>query len=278
MELWFHERETDHLYIRCRIDRVLHRERSRFQDIAVLESPEMGRMLVLDGIVQTTLRDEFVYHEMMAHVPLYSHPDPRRVLVVGGGDGGTVREVLKHPGVEEVHLVEIDERVIEVCRRFLPELAGALSDPRVTIHIEDGVAYLAREADRYDVVIVDSTDPVGPGVGLFTEAFYASVARALRPGGLMVTQTESPFFNPALVQRIYRNIAAAFPRVFVFLADVPIYSIGLWSFTLGSKGPDPRAPRLGPGELPPFPTRYYTPEVHRAAFALPRYVRDLLAG
>jgi len=277
LDLWMKEKENDDLYIGIRLSRVLHQERSRFQDIAIVDTPALGRMLVLDGIVQTTVKDEFTYHEMIVHVPMMSHPNPRRVLVIGGGDGGTVREVLKHPTVERVDLVEIDERVIALCRQYLPELSAHLDDPRVRIVVADGLEYVKRVHGEYDVVIVDSSDPLGPAVGLFQEAFYRDVYRALADGGLMVAQTESPFMTPQLVKETAAAIGRAFPpQSYVYLAVVPIYSVAEWSFTVGTKGPDPRSPRIADDAELPFPTKYYTPEVHRAAFALPRYVRELL--
>jgi len=277
LQLWLREKENDDLHIGIRVSRVVHRERSRFQDIAIVDTPALGRMLVLDGIVQTTVKDEVAYHEMIAHVPLFTHPDPRNILVIGGGDGGTVREVIKHPGVERVDLVEIDERVIAVCREYLPELSGGLDDPRVRVIVADGIEYVTNVRGKYDVVIVDSSDPIGPAVGLFTEQFYRNVHRALADGGLMVAQTESPFFTPDLVQAVTAAIGRVFPpRAHLYLANVPIYSIADWSFTMGTKGPDPLSPRIAPGEKLPFPTRYYTPQLHRAAFVLPRYVQELL--
>ncbi|MBO8141349.1 MAG: polyamine aminopropyltransferase [Firmicutes bacterium] len=277
MELWLRETESDDLHINVRVSRVLHQERSPYQDIAIVDTPGLGRALVLDGIVQTTVRDEFYYHEMLAHVPLFSHPCPRRVLVVGGGDGGTVREVLKHRTVQAVDLVEIDERVIDVCRRHLPELSRGLHDPRVNIIVADALEYVKDVTGRYDVALIDSSDPLGPAVGLFNETFYRNVFRALADGGLMVAQTESPFTTPDLVRDTFAAVGRAFVGgAYVYLSPVPIYSLGEWSFTVGTKGPDPRAPRPGVQEPLDFRTRYYTPDVHRAVFALPRYVQELL--
>lgn len=277
LELWFKEIETKDLHIGFRVSNVLHRERSEFQDIAIMDTPSFGRMLVLDGIVQTTVKDEFFYHEMIAHVPLFSHPNPRRVLVIGGGDGGTVREVLKHDSVEHVDLVEIDGRVIELCREYLPELSHGLDDPRVNILVTDGLKYVKDVRDAYDVVIVDSSDPLGPAVGLFREEFYRDVAHVLEDDGLMVAQTESPWLTPEIVRDVVGAIGNAFPpKAYLYLTTVPIYSLGQWSFTLGTKGIDPRQPRLASDEAPPFPTRYYTADIHRAAFSLPRFTRELL--
>src|SRR5690554_2194506 len=231
-------------------------------------------MLVLDGIIMTTEKDEFFYHEMITHVPLHTHPRPEQVLVVGGGDGGTVREVLKHPTVSRVVLAEIDEGVINAARKYLPALAGGLSDPRVEIEITDAILYVREHRNEFDVVIVDSTDPVGPGVGLFTKEFYQDVYKALKDGGLMVAQTESPVNNKELVQKIHRTLQEVFPLVRLYLGPVPTYPSGLWSYTLASKGPDPVA--VPDERFLALETKYYTPEIHRAALALPPFIREWL--
>lgn len=277
MELWFKEVENKDAYIGLRVSNVLHRERSEFQDIAILDTPVFGRMLVLDGIVQTTVKDEHFYHEMIAHVPLFAHPNPRRVLVIGGGDGGTVREVLKHETVEHVDMVEIDGRVVELCKEYLPELSHGLNDPRVDVKVTDGLKYVKTVRNEYDVVIVDSSDPLGPAVGLFREEFYRDVAAALKDDGVMVAQTESPWLTPDVVRDIVQAVSNAFDsKAYLYLTTVPIYSLGQWSFTMGTKGLDPRRSRLALDEMPPFETKYYTPEIHAAAFALPRATRKLL--
>jgi len=272
MELWFAERETDHMRVEIRIDDVLFRRRSEYQDVCIVESRELGRMLVLDGIIQTSMRDEFVYHEMLAHVPLFIHPKPERVLVIGGGDGGTVREVLKHPEVKRVHLVEIDALVVEASKRYLPELAGKLDDPRVEVKIADGIEFVKNRRQAYDVVLIDSSDPLGPAEGLFTSEFYGNVAAALKKDGVMAAQSESPFFTPGLVESIYRSIRSHFATVRLYTASVPTYSSGPWGFMFASKRRlDSIAPRR---TRPQMKTRYYTPDVHKAAFVLPRYMDE----
>lgn len=278
MELWFKEVETKDLHIGFRVRHVLHRERSEFQDIAIMDTPSFGRMLALDGIVQTTVNDEFFYHEMIVHVPLMSHPHPERVLVIGGGDGGTVREIVKHNSVQHVDMVEIDGRVIELCREYLPELSHALDDERVRIHVADALEYIKNvEPETYDVVIVDSSDPLGPAVGLFKQQFYEDVARSLKPGGLMVAQTESPWLTPDVVRDIVAAVGRAFPGgAHLYMTTVPIYSLGQWSFTVGTKGSDARHPHRQANARLPEDLRYYTPDIHRSAFALPRYVQLLL--
>ncbi len=276
MELWLSEIETDHMRVEVRVDNVLFRQRSEYQDVCVVDSRELGRMLLLDGIIQTSLRDEFVYHEMIAHVPLFVHPKPERVLVIGGGDGGTVREVLKHPEVKRVRLVEIDEVVVEASRRFLPELAGKLDDPRVDVKIADGIEYVKNRHQAYDVVIIDSSDPLGPAEGLFTSEFYGNVANVLKKDGVMAVQSESPFYTPELVQSIYRSIGNHFPTVRLYTASVPTYSTGPWGFMFASrKRLDSIAPRR---TRPQLKTKYYTPDIHKAAFVLPRYIQEYLTA
>jgi spermidine synthase len=272
-EIWFSEQQTDHLRWSVRLRGILHRGRSAHQDVVVVETAGHGRLLALDGFVQTTELDEHCYHEMLGHVAACSHPDPVRALVIGGGDGGLVREILRHPGIRSVELCEIDEEVVAVARRFFPALAGSLDDPRVRVRIADGIAFVAAERQAYDLIYVDSSEPVGPGEGLFTPAFYRTVAAALRPGGMAVAQSESPFYNLDVLRRVRHGMAAAFPRVATYLGPVPSYPSGTWSYTVGSLGPDPAVPaRPAPPGL-----RFYTPEVHRAAFALPAFLREALA-
>lgn len=262
------------------VARVLHRETTPFQELEVFETPGFGTVLVLDGVVQTTTADEFVYHEMMVHPALIAHGAARRVLIIGGGDGGCLREVLRHP-VERVTLVEIDAAVIDASKRFLPSLsAGGFDDPRADVVVGDGLAYVAANEETFDVILVDSTDPEGPGEVLFTEEFYADCARILAPGGIVVTQSGVPFRQPAGVTRTYRRLASAFPDVAFLACAVPTYVGGL--MTLGWASNDPAVRRLGPESLRVraeslgLKTRYYTPEIHAAAFALPQYVRDLM--
>lgn len=273
MECWFTER-GDSFGLTCRVKAVLHRERSRYQEIVVYDTEAFGRLLTLDDVVMTSERDEFVYHEMLAHVPLVTHPRPRRVLVIGGGDGGVVREVLKHRAVEEVHLVEIDGRVLAAAREHLPTIASGLGDPRVRVTVGDGIEYVQGVRDAYDVIIVDSTDPVGPAVGLFREEFYRDVAAALAADGLFAAQTESPFFDAPLLKEVHLALRAIFPVTRLALFTVPTYPGGLWSLSLGSKAHDPLTAPLDRARG--LATRYYSPEIHRAAFVLPPFVQEIL--
>ncbi len=274
MQCWFTENQSPDLRISCRVKKVLHQERSEFQEIAVYDTGQYGRLLALDDVIMTTDRDEFVYHEMMAHVPLVTHPNPKRVLVIGGGDGGVVREVIKHP-VEEVHLCEIDGRVIEVCKEYFPAISAGYKDPRVRIHVADGIEFVRQRKGQFDVIIVDSTDPVGPAEGLFREEFYRSVSKALAPEGLFVGQTESPFFNGDLIKSIHEGLNRIFPVVRLYLANIPTYPGGLWSISMGSKQADPLSADLKRAEG--LKTRYYSAEVHRGCFALPLFVKQLIS-
>ncbi len=229
-------------------------------------------MLLLDGMVQTTEKDEFVYHEMITRVALNAHPAPRKVLIIGGGDGGTLREVVRHPHVEEGILVEIDERVVQAARDFFPGLSCSFDEPKARVLIADGIQYVKEHKNSFDIIIVDSTEPVGPAVELFSAAFYENCFKALKEDGILVVQSESPFFNADVIQMAYGGIQKWFPITRLYLASVPTYPSGLWSFTIGSKKYDP--------EVVSFQDRsnskYYTPEVHKAAFALPAFVRQII--
>jgi len=274
---WFLEKHSPHAGLSLAVAARLHDQHSDFQHIEVLECPEYGRVLLLDGCVMLTDRDEFVYHEMIAHPALLLHPNPRRVLIVGGGDGGSVREAVRHDTVESVELVEIDEAVISTAREYFPDLSAKLDDPRVSIHCEDGFAYLEGHEDRYDVILVDSIDPVGEAAKLFTSAFYEKVRASLRAGGIAVFQTESPFYNADVLAQVQEKLRNLFGHVAPYLAHIPTYPSGLWSFTFVSDAIDPHGAPLQrePGFLGEL--RYLTPEVLRAAFALPNYVRERLA-
>ncbi|NPV29625.1 MAG: polyamine aminopropyltransferase [Firmicutes bacterium] len=274
MELWFTERQKSGVGITCKVLRILHREITPYQEIVVLDTEQFGRMLVLDGMIQTTIFDEFVYHEMLAHVPLYTHPAPRDVLIIGGGDGGTAREVLRHPEVEKITLVEIDRRVVEISSHFLPELACAFDHPKVEVCFEDGVEYVRKKEASYDVILVDSPEPVGQAARLFSSEFYQGIFQALRPDGLFVAQTESPFYNNDLIAKVYQEVHRIFPIAKLYLAVIPTYPSGLWSFTLGSKRFDPEAISEHCSLSRAF--RYYSPEIHQAAFKLPAFVRAIL--
>ncbi|HSK41275.1 MAG TPA: polyamine aminopropyltransferase [Arenibaculum sp.] len=279
---WFEETLHPDLGQRFRMERILFRERTALQDLVIFENPVLGRMLALDGVVQTAEGDEFIYHEMLTHVPILAHGAARRILVIGGGDGGMLRRCLEHPGVERVTMVEIDRGVVDLCREYLPSIGGAaFDDPRTDLVIADGCRYVAETADRFDVVIVDSTDPHGPGEALFTSAFYAGCKRCLTPGGVLVTQNGVPFFQPDELVDTWRMRKALFADSWFYAAPVPSYYGGFMAFGWATDDEGLRglaaadiAPRMAAAGLRP---RYYTPEIHAGSFALPQYVLSLMA-
>jgi spermidine synthase len=231
-------------------------------------------MLTLDGIVQTTIKDEYVYHEMITHIPLFTHPNPKKVLVVGGGDGGAVREILKHPSVEKVILCEIDEEVIKECKKFLPEISSKLDDPKCEIFIGDGIKYVHEHKNEFDVIIVDSTDPFGAAEGLFGGSFYKEISECLTQDGIFIAQTETPFYLPETVKRVYNDANNIFSITKLFMAGIPTYPSGFWSFTIGSKKYDPEYADLS--NTIEIDTKYYTKKLHKACFVLPKFIEDLI--
>lgn len=220
-----------------KVDKQLFSGKSEFQRIDVFEAPEFGRFLTLDGYMMLTEKDEFIYHEMITHVPMAVHPKVRDVLVIGAGDGGVIRELTRYPEIEHIDMVEIDPLVVEVCKKYLPQTSCRLNDPRLTIHYEDGVRFIRSCKDQYDLIIVDSTDPFGPGEGLFTREFYGSCYNALREDGIMVNQHESPFYTEDAVacQRAHKRIVESFPISRVYQAHIPTYPSGHWLFGFASK-------------------------------------------
>lgn len=273
MELWFSEYQTKNVKISFRIKEVLYTKESKYQKIAVYETEDYGRLLTLDDTVMLTTRDEFVYHEMISHVPMLTHGSASKVLVIGGGDGGTVRELLKHP-VSEIHLVEIDEDVIETSKKYFPTVSCGLTDPRVKIFCEDGIEFV-KNNKGYDVVIVDSTDPIGPAVGLFSVEFYKNVFDALNDNGILVAQTETPILFPDLVRKIYRDMSSVFPFTNMYTAVIPTYPGAFWTFTMGSKTIDPVSKEIS--SLPVLETKYYSKELHKSYFILPPFVKNLIS-
>ncbi len=261
-----------------RLKRRIMRRRSPFQTVEVVETKGHGRLLLIDGMTMVSERDEFVYHEMIAHVPLFVHPRPRRVLVIGGGDGGTVREVLRHRSVERCVLAEIDPVVVEASRRHIPRTAASLSDPRCEIRIGDGVKFVRETREHFDVVIVDSTEPFGPAKELFGPAFYRDVRRILTDEGIVVSQAGSPFYEIATIRNLRRILRPIFPISDAYLFTNQTYPGGLWAFSFASKGLRPvrdfRAARVARARLP---LRWYNSEIHAAAFALPQFLKDELS-
>jgi spermidine synthase len=274
MDLWYTEKQTDSYGITAKIKRTLHTEQTDFQKLDMIETEEFGNMLTLDGMVMTTERDEFVYHEMVAHVPLFTHPNPKHVLVVGGGDGGVLREIIKHPQVEKATLVEIDGKVIEYSKQYLPTIASAFGDSRVEVKVDDGFMHIAQSEKAYDVIMVDSTEPVGPAVKLFEKGFYEGISRALKDDGVFIAQTDNPWFKADLIGQVFNDVKEIFPITRLYTANVPTYPSGLWTFTIGSKKHDPL--EVPEERFHEIETKYYTKELHKAAFALPKFVQDII--
>lgn len=279
MDLWFSEKHTENVKLSIRVDKQLYGGRSEYQRIDVFDSPEFGRMLVLDGFLMLTEKDEFIYHEMIVHTPMAVHPNVKKVLVIGAGDGGAVRELSYYPEIERVDLVEIDGEVIDVCRKYLPKTSCKMDDPRVHIYIEDGLKFVRRHENEYDLIIVDSTDPFGPGEGLFTKEFYGNCFKALKEDGIMVNQHESPFYeqDALAMQRAHKRIIESFPFSRIYQAHIPTYPSGHWLFGFSTKKYHPlkdlNERRWNERNIP---CRYYTTTLHRGAFYLPAYVEEML--
>lgn len=263
------------------VTRVLYHDETEHQDLVIFETSSFGRVMVLDNIVQVTTKDEFVYHEMMTHVPILAKGDVTDVLIIGGGDGGILREVLRHARVQRATMVEIDRTVVGLCQEHLPEISqGAFDDPRANLVIADGVKFVAETDQRFDVIIVDSTDPVGPGEVLFTESFYAGCQRCLKDGGVLVTQNGVPFFQGSQVINTNQRMSKIFKDNGFYTAVVPTYIGGFMTLGWGTDDAGLRDvtvetlhQRFAQADIK---TRYYTPEIHKAAFALPQFIQDLL--
>src|SRR6056297_762023 len=277
LDLWIKETHQDSVALSFKVEKTLFSGKSAFQQVDVVQTKGHGAMLLNDGIIMVSERDEHVYHEMIAHVPLFVHPAPARVLVIGGGDGGTVREVVKHDTVSRVVMVEIDEIVVNACRQHMPSLSYALDDPRVELVIGDGVKFVESTEEIFDVVLIDSTDPIGPAAPLFDRQFYQNVAALLSEDGIMISQAESPFYDFAIQSAMLANQRPFFKRLHLYTFTNLTYPGGLWSFGFGSKTLCPLADfdQARPAQAA-FPTLYYTPEIHMAAFMLPKFVQQHL--
>ena len=262
---------------RFRMEKLLHEVRTEHQHLVIFENPRMGRVMALDGVIQTTEADEFIYHEMLTHVPILAHGTAKRVLIIGGGDGGMLREVAKHRSVEHITMVEIDGTVVDMCKEFLPNHSkGAFDDPRLNLVIDDGMRFVATTTEKFDVIISDSTDPIGPGEVLFSENFYQACHRCLNEGGILVTQNGTPFMQIEEVKTTAGRLRSLFPDWHFYQAAVPTYIGGAMTFAWGAT--DTAYRKLsreilqqrfaGSGII----TRYYNPEIHIGAFALPQYV------
>jgi len=283
MSRWIPETLHEHFQFSFQTDKVLYESQTEHQHLVIFENGTFGRVLMLDGVVQLTEADEFVYHEMMAHPPLMAQPEPKRVLIIGGGDGGVLREVLRHPTVERAVLCEIDQSVIDLSRQHLDFIGqGAFDDPRAEVVIADGTKFVAETEERFDAILVDSTDPIGPAVALFTREFYTNCKRALTDGGVLIAQSGLPFLQGDELRDVQASFRALFADAAAYMMTTPTYIGGPMALSWGCDDPARRArsvdalnarlATLG-GDM-----KYYTPDVHLAAFALPAYVARYANG
>ena len=271
---WYYEQFENHTRLGMQVRRRLVSEQSEFQKIELFEAERYGRVLALDGVYQTSELDEHYYHEMLVHPAMTSAPRIRRALVIGGGDGGTAREVLKHPEVEQCVMVEIDARVVEACKTHLPTIGTAWDDPRLSVRIGDGIAFVKEsDVEPFDVIFLDGSDPIGPSTGLYDEAFYSGCARVLAPDGIFALQSESPFLMRDIFLQIQETLGRVFPRVDPYFGPAPIYGCGVWSWTCASRGVDPTAVVDARAERIEAQSRYYNRDIHRGAFAVPNDLR-----
>ena len=273
---WFHERGVlwPGQAMSLKVEEVLDHHRSLYQDVLVFKSSHHGNVLVLDGVIQVTERDEFSYQEMIAHIPLYAHPNPKKVLVIGGGDGGVLREVARHPGVEQIVICEIDKDVIDVSKKYLPTLAQGYNDPRVTVYVGDGAKFMQENQDSFDVIITDSSDPVGPASVLFETPFYNAMHDSLREGGIVCTQGECMWLHLNLIKPLVQSIRARYTSVEYAYTTIPTYPSGQIGFIVASKGRKTcKEPvrEADPETLAAI--KYYSPELHKAAFVLPAFAK-----
>ena len=281
--IWFTERDDNiALSLRHTGSRLFHKK-SKYQKVEIYDTYQYGKMLTCDGIIMCTEKDEYVYHEMITHVAMFTHPDVKNILIIGGGDGGTVRELLRHENVEKIDMIEIDKVVIEAAQKYLTKSSFAFNHDKVTVKIEDGIKYVLSAPDEtYDLIIIDSGDPVGPAEGLFTENFYQCIYKILKPQGILIAQSESPRFNVHFFREIYQRYKKVFKKenVHCYLAYIPTYPSGMWSFSYNVKGSIHPLKNLRSDEARIFTEKhdlkYYSDEIHKSAFVLPKFVKDLI--
>lgn len=279
MDLWYTDNHTDNVRFSMKVEKQLFSEESYYQKIEILQTVDYGKILVLDGELFTTQRDEYVYHEMVVHVPMAVHPDIKKILVIGGGDGGTVRELTKYDTIEKIDLVELDKKLVDVSREYLPELSEKLNDPRVTIYFEEGIRFVRMVRNEYDLIIIDCADPYGPAEGLFTKEFYGVCTNALTEDGILINQHESPFYSQHAksVQLAHRNIQSAFEYSMLYQCHIPSYPSGHWLFGFASKKYHPIHDMDEEAwNALDIKTKYYNTDLHKGAFYLPNYVKKLL--
>ena len=276
--LWVEEKH-ENFSLKFKVNKVLFSGKSEFQTVDVVETEQLGNMLLNDGLIMCTEKDEFIYHDMIAHVPLFVHPNPKKVLVIGGGDGGTAREVLRHPSVEKCVMVEIDKMVVDASIAHLPITACAFENPKLELHIDDGLKFVKNTKEKFEVILVDSTDPIGPAQPLFGKDFYQDIYNCLSDDGIVVSQGESPFYEVPMQKKLMGIIHEIFPKSLIYNFSNLTYPGGLWSFTFGSKKYHPiqdfNADKVKSfaGEF-----KYYNEQIHSGAFFLPSFMKKELQG
>ena len=270
-ELWLSEFSTDNLKLSLRVKNFVHGEKTEYQDLLIADTYEYGRVLMLDGAYQLTERDEFTYSEMMAHVPLCAHRNPEKVLIIGGGDGAIMREVLKHDCVKKCTLIDIDKRVAECSKEFLPFAGSSFNDKRADFKCMDAMKFIKETQERFDVVIIDSTDPVDFAAGLFQSNFYSDVKKVMNEDAMLSELTESPFTDTKLMQQAVRELRKVFPLVKLYWGVVPTYPSGMWTYGVSSMKDDPAVPVRSVEN-----TKWYTNEIHKNSFVLPPFLVDLI--
>ena len=272
MTLEFIERYKRHSFLGFEIEQILLQKKSQYQELLVFRNPSFGNVMILDGCVMTSEKDEFFYHEQLVHVPMFSHENPENILIIGGGDGGTLREVLKHSMVKKVDMVEIDQMVITAAREYFPTLSCEFNNPKAQIIVQDGFQWVKEHKNEYDIIIIDSTDPVGPAEALITKEFYNLCKGSLKPKGIFTAQTESPLYMAETYRQIYKEMKNVFGGVAGYLGPVPTYPSGTWSWCLCAEKPLVDS-SFAPKRPLNFETKFYTQENHKASFVLPPYAR-----
>lgn len=279
MELWYTEEHTANARFSIKVKEQLFSGQSDFQKIDIFDTYEFGRILTIDGLIMITERDEFIYHEMIVHVPMAAKPDTKKVLVIGGGDGGTVRELTRYSSIEKIDLVEIDKIVVEACIKHIPQTSNKLNDKRVTVFYEDGIKFIQNKENEYDLIIIDSTDPIGPGEGLFTYEVYKNCYKLLSKDGILVNQNESPYYERDAREfvRAHKKIKDVFPVAKVYQMHIPTYPSGHWLFGFSSKGIDPvNNEKINDWNNLGLDTKYYNTDIHRGCFMLPNYAKVMI--
>lgn len=280
MGIWYTENHTQNVRFSMKVSKQVYSGKSDFQLIEIFDTAEFGRVLTLDGFLMLTQKDEFIYHEMITHVAMATNLDKiKSVLVIGAGDGGTIRELCRYDSIKHIDMVEIDKQVVDVCKEYLPQTACKLTDNRLTLIIADGLKYVRTKQNEYDLIIVDSTDPFGPGEGLFTKEFYGNCFNALTENGILINQHESPYYqnDARAMQRAHRKLSSIFPVSYVYLVHIPTYPSGHWLFGYASKGINPiKDINEEKWNALNLKTGYYNTDLHKGCFALPNYVKELL--